>query len=274
MPRQISTTPTRSSSTSSNPFSYDSFKVFLTENFSLLIIVTLFFVGGFFFGSIWTEKSIYKKGMAPTSKTAAGAVGDPSAAAPAAGARDLSIPGLVAKAAALGLDEDEVESCINSGDMASAVSEDFNNGNTAGVSGTPSTFIVLDGVVVDNIPGALPYDQVKTKIDTYLGTNDPVANPTFASMPAVSNDDHYRGAQNARLVLVEYSDYECPFCERFHPTMTQLMSEYEGQIGWVYRHYPLTFHPFAQKAAEAAECVASMSDNQTFWEYSDALFTP
>lgn len=257
---------------SNNPYSFDSFRAFISDNFSLIVIVVLFFVGGFFFGSVWTEKNMLKAGTAPRGNTAGNAAAGTGAAAPAPGERDLSIPALVAKAEAVGVDGNKVESCINSGETAQVVSDDLAEGNAAGVSGTPSSFLVLDGVVVDNIPGALPYSQVKTMIDQYLATDTPVAKPELANLAAVDDSDHYRGNRNARLVIVEYSDFECPFCEQFHPSMEQVMQDYNGEVAWVYRNYPLSFHPFAQKAAEAAECVAKLSDNDTYWEYADSLF--
>jgi protein-disulfide isomerase len=94
----------------------------------------------------------------------------------------------------------------------------------------------------------------------------------LANVPAVGNDEPVRGDKNATVTLVEYSDFECPFCGRFHPTMQQIMEEYEGKVNWVYRHYPLSFHPNAQKAAEASECVLEQKGNEAFWTYADAIF--
>jgi protein-disulfide isomerase len=85
----------------------------------------------------------------------------------------------------------------------------------------------------------------------------------------ISDDDHVRGSKNAKVVLYEWSDFECPFCGRFHPTMLQLMDEYEGKVAWVYRHFPLSFHPSAEPAALAAECAAEQGK---FWEFADELF--
>jgi len=93
----------------------------------------------------------------------------------------------------------------------------------------------------------------------------------LSKMPKVDSTDHVRGNAKAKVVLVEYSDYECPFCARFHPSMVQAVEEFGDKIAWVYRHYPLSFHPNAQKAAEGSECVAKLADNDAFWKYSDYL---
>jgi protein-disulfide isomerase len=88
--------------------------------------------------------------------------------------------------------------------------------------------------------------------------------------PAVTNSDHIRGNANAKVTLIEYSDFECPFCSRLKPTVDQILSEYDGDVRLVYRHFPLTsIHPNAQKAAEASECAGEQGK---FWEYHDILF--
>jgi protein-disulfide isomerase len=90
--------------------------------------------------------------------------------------------------------------------------------------------------------------------------------------PAVTNEDWMRGNKNAKVTLIEYSDFECPFCARFHPTAQQIIKEYGDKIRFVYRHYPLSFHPNAQKAAEASECVAKQKGQDGFWAFTDAIF--
>lgn len=89
-----------------------------------------------------------------------------------------------------------------------------------------------------------------------------------AAIPIVSSTDHIRGDANAPITIIEYSDFECPYCANFHATMQQVMTDYAGNVRWVYRYFPLSFHENAQSAAEAAECAA---DQEKFWEYADKL---
>ncbi len=84
--------------------------------------------------------------------------------------------------------------------------------------------------------------------------------------------DHIFGNPDAEITLVEYSDFECPFCKRYHPTVKKLIEQNKGKVNWVYRHFPLEFHnPGAQKEAEASECAAEIGGNEMFWKYSDQI---
>jgi protein-disulfide isomerase len=95
------------------------------------------------------------------------------------------------------------------------------------------------------------------------------------SLRPVTASDHIRGNPNAPVIIVEFSDLECPFCKRFHSTLKRIMSEYgqDGRVAWVYRHFPLDqLHPKARKEAEAAECAAELGGNDAFWSYIDKIF--
>lgn len=95
---------------------------------------------------------------------------------------------------------------------------------------------------------------------------------TVEDVPELTDKDHVRGDRNSRIALIEYSDLECPFCQRFHPTAQQAVDEYPGQVKWVYRHFPLSFHANAQKEAEASECAGELGGNEAFWTYIDKIF--
>jgi protein-disulfide isomerase len=91
----------------------------------------------------------------------------------------------------------------------------------------------------------------------------------------VDSEDHILGSRDAPVKLIEFSDYECPFCKRFHVTMKRLMDEYgkDDRVAWVYRHFPLdAIHSKARKEAQAAECANELGGNEAFWAYSDRLF--
>jgi protein-disulfide isomerase len=91
--------------------------------------------------------------------------------------------------------------------------------------------------------------------------------------PADPDRDHIFGNPLAPVSLIEYSDFECPFCKRFHPTAEALVAAYPDKVNWVYRHFPLGFHnPAAQREAEASECVAELAGNEAFWRYSNAIY--
>lgn len=146
------------------------------------------------------------------------------------------------------------------------------------------SLILLIGIsfVLGLIVGSLWTEKQLSKAQALNAGNQIAQQPTAPSgpteeqlkkMPKVTKEDHILGNMNAKIVLVEYSDYECPFCNQFHPTIKKIKEEYGDKVAWVYRHYPLPFHPHAQKAAEASECVAKVGGNEAFWKFSDAAFT-
>ncbi len=91
----------------------------------------------------------------------------------------------------------------------------------------------------------------------------------------VTKDDHILGDPNAPIVLVEFSDTECPFCKMFHTTMKTVMNTYgkDGKVAWVYRHFPIDgLHPKARNEAESAECVQGLGGSTAFWKYLDTIY--
>lgn len=111
----------------------------------------------------------------------------------------------------------------------------------------------------DTDPATAAPEQVTTKTAKPAGV-----------LPAVTSKDHVRGdLKQAKVVLIEYSDFECPYCSQMHPNLVQARTEYGDKVAWIYRHFPLSFHPQATPAALASECAGEQGK---FWEYADALF--
>lgn len=84
----------------------------------------------------------------------------------------------------------------------------------------------------------------------------------------VTEEDFMIGDLDADIVLVEYSDFSCGFCGRYHPTMKKIVEEYKGRVTWVYRHLPI----FNKPAAIASSCVGINLGDEAFFKYADKLF--
>jgi len=96
------------------------------------------------------------------------------------------------------------------------------------------------------------------------------SNPPTNINYEISEADHVLGPDDAPITVVEFSDFQCPYCSTFQKTMDTIIKKYPDKIKWVYKHFPLsTIHPNAQPAAEAAECAG---EQNKFWEFGDLLF--
>jgi protein-disulfide isomerase len=98
------------------------------------------------------------------------------------------------------------------------------------------------------------------------------ANELAKNLDPVTDADHIRGSLDAKVTIVEFSDFDCPFCQKVHETFKQITTEYSGsEVAWVYRHLPLTqLHPNADIKAFASECAAEQGGNDAFWKFADA----
>jgi len=105
---------------------------------------------------------------------------------------------------------------------------------------------------------------------------DPQIQPVVsAKIKPVDENDYIKGNPNAPILIVEYSDYDCPFCKLFHETMNRIMNEYGvgGKVAWVYRQFPIVqLHPNAPRISEAALCVGDIAGSDAFWKFSDLVF--
>lgn len=239
----------------------------LTPIFVLLSIVLAFVVG-----MLWQKVKSLESGVG-TPTTTNNQVAQQSA-------QEKRLTDLPALAESVGVDKGKFESCVSADKYSDRVEGDYQDGINVGVNGTPSNFLVNSKGEIYPVPGAVPYATLKSVIDVALGdTTDTTGAVTklaaseAASFKAVSVEDHLRGDRDAELVMVEYSDFQCPFCQNFHATALQALSEYDGRVAWVYRHFPLdNIHPYARPAAEASECVAELGGDEAFWKFADEVF--
>jgi protein-disulfide isomerase len=190
--------------------------------------------------------------------------------------RGTSAPaGEVPVAKQIGLNLKKFNACVESKKFQAKVQADIEDGLKAGLDqperGTPFSVILKNGQEVGIINGARPLENVMEQIkDIQQNGGKPVAN----EMRPVSADDHIIGDVNAEIIIVEYSDLDCPFCKVFHNTMHQVVNQSEGKVAWVYRHYPIPqLHPNAPLKAEESECAWELGGNDAFWKYADKVFS-
>ncbi|HAO64712.1 TPA: hypothetical protein DCQ44_01890 [Candidatus Taylorbacteria bacterium] len=129
--------------------------------------------------------------------------------------------------------------------------------------------IIVAGALIG---GAVIYTRGSpAKTDT--ATNP--ATPKTVTIKPITSADHILGNPAAKVLVVEYSDTECPFCKTFDVTLTKLLDTYgkDGTVAWVYRQFPIaSLHPKAPKEAEATECVNKLAGNDVFWKYLQKIY--
>jgi protein-disulfide isomerase len=205
-----------------------------------------------------------------------------------------------------GLNMTAVRNALDNNTHQAAITADQDLARQLGASGTPSFFI--NG---RNLRGAQPIEAFRTLIDqvreqaqarvtagtprarvydavTADGATQPVMLPGAPAAPdAPPGEDPNRvytipvpaasaapsrGPASAPVTIQIFSDFQCPFCSRVEPTVTQFMQQYEGRVRLIWRNYPLPFHQNAMPAAEASAEVFHQRGAEAFWQYHDTLF--
>jgi len=101
------------------------------------------------------------------------------------------------------------------------------------------------------------------------GTNPAVTSEGTIDKKVLIAGKNTKGKKSAKVTVVEFSDFQCPACGAFHPDMKKILSDYNGKIYFIYRHFPLPIHKNAMKAGEAAEAAGAQGK---FWQMHDRLF--
>jgi protein-disulfide isomerase len=135
----------------------------------------------------------------------------------------------------------------------------------------------VQGATLDQVRGPIRdllseqrMDAARSQFLAKLKATTPIAITLEPPRQQVADAGHAsKGPANAPIVMVEFSDFQCPFCQRANPAVEQVLKTYGDKIRFVYRHYPLPNHPDARPAAEAAACA---QEQDKFWPYHDRLF--
>jgi len=156
------------------------------------------------------------------------------------------------------LDETKFKEDLAGEDVSTKVSSDLSEANSAGLNSTPT--FVLDG---EKIPNPASVEEFATLVQARIDDGQP-------GSVMLTGDDHYKGNPDAQVVLIEYSDFQCPACRAYIPIITSLIEQFPDDLVVVYRHFPLqSVHANARAAAEASEAAAKQGK---FWEFHDILF--
>ncbi len=217
--------------------------------------------------------------------------------------RELTRENLDAFAAKIGLNAAKFKAALDGDKHTDVIKAQQQLVQKLGASGTPSFFI--NG---RNLRGAQPLPAFKAIIDEELkkakdlvasgtakakvydsivakGAKEPkfIEGPSAPAKEAAPNPDKVynfdipkdapvKGNRNAKVIIQEFSDFECPFCSRVNPTMAEIEKTYGNKVAIIWRHYPLPFHQNAQLAHEAAQEVYKQGGDKAFWAYHDKLF--
>lgn len=209
---------------------------------------------------------LVKINLAAIKNTDTAVVADTAAAEPPSFEEELAAAAKIAD-----INAKKIDKCVNDGKYVENVEEDEAAAELSGVSGTPNN-IIVSGNNVAQLGGAYPREDFDKIIENFLnGTPENVELADIDFKP-VNEDDWVLGNKNAPVTIIEYSDIDCPFCRRHHPTLQDIVEDYNGRVNWVYRHLPLdALHPLARSKAEATECAGAEEGNDAFWSLLDAF---
>jgi len=173
----------------------------------------------------------------------------------------------------VGVSKASLQACINATDKTAlntkiqASVEAAMKAVPEGERGTPYSIIIGNGVKTE-IRGATSVSDVENLIAEVKSGK--VTTVYGGDVAVTEAGDHIFGNPNAPIKIIEYSDLECPFCKMFNSTMKQVIADSNGNVSWVYRHWPI--HQNSMEKLVAAECVAKIKGNDAFWKYVDLLF--
>ncbi|HEX2731196.1 MAG TPA: thioredoxin domain-containing protein [Polyangiaceae bacterium] len=199
----------------------------------------------------------------------------------------LTDEGLIGIGKEFGLSESEVKDAV-AGKYKERIQASIDQASDMNANGTPHFFIngrrlsgaqpfekfealikeqmtIAQGLVAKGVARDKVYDEI---MKTAKGPQE----PEKKDVPAPTANNAVKGAKNGKILIQEFSDFECPYCGRAVATVEQVMKEYGDQVQFVWRHMPLPFHSHARPAAEAAQEAFAQQGSAGFWKYHDKLY--
>lgn len=204
-----------------------------------------------------------------------------------ANAKELTPENFTKWAKEIGLNVAKFEAAQKDPKIAEQVEKDSKYGSAVGANGTPTFYI--NG---RELAGAMPFEAFKAIVDDEIKKADALlakgVKPAelyakalefnVSNTPKAPEEKPVRieignapvkGDKGAKVTIVEFSDFECPFCSRVNPTMAQIMEKYKGKVKVAFKHQPLPFHASAKPAAEAS---LAAHEQGKFWQFHDKAF--
>lgn len=154
----------------------------------------------------------------------------------------------------LNLDTEQFRTAYSSSDVLAHIENDMDDARRLSINATP-TLLIDDKKLQYNT-----YDDIKKILDEKIQQN---------VIQEITDPTHTKGASSPKVLIVEFSDFQCPACAGFTPFINQILADYPEDVAFQYRHFPLSMHPSADEAAQAAEAAAAQGK---FWEMHDLLF--
>lgn len=168
----------------------------------------------------------------------------------------------------LGMDGKAFDECLDAQRYKDRVDEDARAARALGLTGTPGLFV--NGRFVAGVPEAESLGQLV--VDEMRRVGQPIEPRELQPIRVAVEADGFpsKGPADAPVTIVEFADFQCPYCLRILPVLEDVLANYGDRIRFVYRQYPIAaLHPEAQKAAEASLCA---EEQGKFWEMHDAMF--
>lgn len=179
-------------------------------------------------------------------------------------------------ASSLKLDTVKFDACLNGERYRQKIDDQIKTGTLLGVKGSPTTFVngypvygaqetALYKEIIDAILASRKVENIENYKKLFIGGK--VSGPVAIDV----SKDNIKGARNAKIMIVEYSDFDCPFCNTNASTLSELSRNrnYEGKIGFIYRNFPMSYHENAHAASMALECAG---EQNKYWEMHDEIF--